>query len=80
MKRVGIQTANDAHQAELNRLSTPMTPRSLRSTTRARSTGAWLSVTPTAINDMTLSKGEFRDGVALRYGLDITDLPKKKKY
>ena len=77
MKRLGIQTANDDHQSELDRLCAPMTPKCLRSTIRSQSTGAWLSLTPSAINGLTLSSGEFRDGIALRYGLDITDLPKK---
>ena len=42
---------------------------------RSGTTGARTSVTPTDINGLSLSKEEFRDGIAMRYGLVITYLP-----
>ena len=76
-KILGKSISTNAHQAELDRLLPAMTPQCRRSTIRSRSTGAWLSVIPSDVNGLSLSSGEFRDGIALRYGLDITDLPKR---
>ena len=61
----------------LEDLMTAMNPSQKRKVERAKATGSWLSVTPTFINGLSLSKGEFRDGLSLRYGLEIKDLPKK---
>ena len=81
MMTEGKTTARNAntvlHQEELDGLMAPMSPRMKRSTTRSQSTGAWLSVIPSNINGLSLSKLEFRDGVKLRFGLDFSDLPKK---
>ena len=54
---------------QLNNLQT-------RKSLRAKETGSWLSAVPTFVNGLSLSKGEFRDGLRLRYGLKIDDLPK----
>jgi len=63
-----IKTLNDL-LPQLNNLQT-------RKSLRAKETGSWLSAIPTFVNGLSLSKGEFRDGLRLRYGLKIDDLPK----
>lgn len=65
------------HQVNLDRLTTKMTPKCKRSTLRSQSTGSWLSIIPSRVSGLSLSKEEFRDGIALRYGLNIPNLPKK---
>ena len=49
----------------------------LQFTTRARDKGAgyWLSALPLENQGFNLSKGEFRDGIKLRYNLSISDIP-----
>ena len=44
---------------------------------KAKSTESWLTITPTIINGLSLSKGEFRDGMSLRYGFEFNELPKR---
>ena len=44
---------------------------------RNKETGAWLNIIPTIVNGMSLSKMEFRDGLRMRYGIGLEDLPCK---
>ena len=37
---------------------------------------AWISVQPTFVNGLSLSKDELRDGMQRRYGLGLVDLSK----
>ena len=59
--------------AELTKLD----PKTCRTVERARETGSWLSVTPTAVCGFELSAQEFRDGLRLRYGMLPQKLPEK---
>jgi len=54
---------------------TLMSPQMQRSI--IRSTGAWISVIPSNVNGMTLSRMEFRDSMKLIFGLVIDDLPQR---
>lgn len=38
---------------------------------------AWLNIIPTVVNGMSLPKEEFRDGLRMRYGIELDNLPKK---
>ena len=42
---------------------------------KATRNGAWLSAVPHRLNDMKLSREEFRDNLRLRYGLIPQDIP-----
>ena len=64
-------------QTTLDILANGMNPQCKRSTIRSQSTGSWLSITPSRVNRLDLSGGEFRDGVSMQYGLDMMDLPQK---
>ena len=77
MKEEGRKANHIANQTTLNDLTDEMTPQCKRAPLRSQSTGSWLSITPSRVNGLDLSKGEFRDGVSMRYGLDILDLPQK---
>eukprot|EP00978_Attheya_sp_CCMP212_P023067 scaffold69828_cov33-Attheya_sp.AAC.2 len=44
---------------------------------RGNKTGAWMTVLPSIVNGMTLSADEFRDGLAIRYGYELLNLPEK---
>ena len=63
--------------ATLSTLSTDMPPLRRRKVERNRETGAWLSIIPTVVNGLSLSKEEFRDGLRMRYGIGMDDLPTK---
>ena len=43
-------------------------------TTHNMETGAWISITPTNINGLSLSKDEWRDAMRRRHGLDMLDM------
>jgi hypothetical protein len=44
---------------------------------RSNKTGAWLTVLPSIVSGMSLSTDEFRDGLAIRYGYELLNLPGK---
>ena len=46
-----------------------------RQTTRNTETGAWISVQPTLVNGLFLSKDEWRDAMRRSYGLGLVDKP-----
>ena len=54
----------------------PNTARHMKQASEKGASG-WLSVLPLADQGFSLSKGEFRDAIALRYGENIPDLPSK---
>ena len=68
-----LQRADDT----ITSLSPAMTPLQLRKITRARSTGAWISVLPSDVNGLSLSKLEYRDGMRMRYGLPPKNIPQR---
>ena len=45
-------------------------------TNRNTETGAWISITPTTIDGLSLSKDEWRDAMRQRYGLALLDIQK----
>ena len=64
-------------EATLNTLCSVMPPLDARRTRRNKEVGAWISIQPTYTNGLSLSKDEWRDGVRMRYGLQLQDLQKK---
>jgi hypothetical protein len=62
-------------EAALTSLLADATPAATRQATRAKSTGAWITAMPDALNGTVLSSDEFRDSLRLRYGLRPTNLP-----
>jgi hypothetical protein len=64
-----------AAELQLGNLLKELPTRRRRIVDRGKHTGAWLSVLPTTINGTTLSAQEFRDGLLLRYGYELPDLP-----
>ena len=67
----------DSAEDKFKELKTEMNSLQTRRAERAKSTGSWINVTPTIINGLSLSKGEFRDGMSLRYGFNMKNLPSK---
>ena len=63
--------------ASLTDLTADMPKLRLRKVTRNRETGAWLNIIPTIVNGLSLSKMEFRDGLRMRYGIGLENLPYK---
>lgn len=57
-------------------LESTMPKEKLRAAKREMETGAWLTVLPQSINGTDLSCVEFRDHLALRYGMTPVQLPK----
>ena len=76
----GRSAAKDSNKnraaATLTPLLTAMRPMHRRKAERNQETGAWLSIIPTIVNGLSLSKEEFRDGMRMRYGIGLDDLPK----
>ena len=71
------QSSLSRSDASLTALTSTMSKLRLRKILRNRETGAWLNVIPTIVNGMSLSKMEFRDGLRMRYGIGLEDLPSK---
>ena len=61
----------------LDHLCSTLSPLEVRRTRRNEEAGAWLSIQPTFVNGMSLSKEEWRDGARMRFGLKLQDLQKK---
>jgi len=57
-------------------LTAPMTSFAAHQTTRNTETRCWISIQPTLVNGMSLSKNEWRDAMGQIYGLELLDLPK----
>ena len=62
--------------ANLLSLTAPMTPFAACQTTHNTKTGAWISIQPTLINGLSLSKDKWRNAIRRRYGLELLELPK----
>ena len=75
----GRTTAQSIKQANfanvLRSRLVPMDAQDARRTTRNPDMGAWISVQPTLINGLFLSKDEWRDRMRRRYGLGLVYLP-----
>ena len=70
------QSSKQANSATaLRSLLIPMNVQDAQKTTRNSHTGAWISVQPTLVNRLSLSKDEWRDGMQRRYKLGLVDLP-----
>jgi hypothetical protein len=69
------KTRDFAAELQFTALMADQTPATKRQSTRAKSTGAWLTVMPDPLNGTDLSAEEFHDSVRLRYGLQPTALP-----
>ena len=67
-KRINTATA-------LYSLFIPMDASESRQTTRNIETGTWISVQPTLVNGLSLSKDELRDTKRKSYGLGLVDMP-----
>jgi hypothetical protein len=65
------------HDDEFKSIVARLEPQKQRTVNRARegNTGAWLTVMPKMRSGNVLSATEFRDGLALRYGLPLQRLP-----
>ena len=76
--RVKSRTSGTATAAlSLEGVMQGMDPHTKRRTLRNKESGAWISIQPTYINGLTLSKDEWRDGMRMRYGLELQHLQKK---
>ena len=76
--RASARTSGKAMaETSLTTLCSSMTPLDARRTRRNEEAGAWISIQPTYTNGLSLSKDEWRDGVRMRYGLQLQDLQKK---
>ena len=62
--------------AKLSTITVPMSPFNTCQTTRNTENGAWISIQPTLVNGLSLSKEKWRDAMRRRYGLELLDLPK----
>ena len=69
------QATFQRHQAVFTDLKTRASTKDARRLARAEHTGAWLGVAPNRRNGTELSGEEFRDGLRLRLGLPLLDLP-----
>ena len=76
--RVKSRTSGIATAAlSLEEVMLGMTPHTKRQTLWNKESGAWILIQPTYINGLTLSKEEWRDGIRMRYGLELQHLQKK---
>ena len=78
--RKEIEKKNEKYIEEKSRiLKENMTPKEKRTIELAEEKGAsnWLNVLPLKDHGFVLNKGEFRDGLALRYNKSIKGLPSK---
>ena len=76
--RTSVRTSGTAIACStLDSICATMSPLDSRRTRRNEEAGAWLSIQPTYTNGLSLSKDEWRDGVRMRYGLELKDLQKK---
>ena len=75
-KTAAKERVNGESEECRTRLDPALTARLRRKLSRAPSTGAWITLLPTAVNGLSLSPGEFRDGMSLRYGWAFGALPK----
>ena len=57
-------------------ITSELSPTEQRLLERSKRSGHWLSVFPSATIDTIVSAAEFRDGLHLRYGLPLLNLPK----
>ena len=75
--QTAVQSAKQANSATaLTSLLVLMDALDIWRTTRNTNTGAWISVQPTLVNGLSLSKDEWRDRMQRRYGLGIVNLPR----
>ena len=57
--------------------ASPCPPLEIRRTRRNKEAGSWLSIQPTFVSGMYLSKEEWRDGARMGFGLKLPNLQKK---
>jgi len=74
LNRAARYTQDEMIFESLTNLMTEMQNRIIE---QSKSTGAWLSILPIFINGCDLSIEEFQDGVRMRYGITLDDLPRK---
>ena len=75
--RASARTAGIAKaDLALSTITDTMSPPDVRRTTRNRESGAWINIQPTFVNGLSLSRDEFRDGMRMRYGLEVLWLQK----
>ena len=74
-----VKTKEETYQSVLDSVLMQFTPKRKRAIKRAicGKTSAWLTVLPLAICHFDLAPAQFRDGLAVRYMRDLTDLPSK---
>ena len=74
-----VKSKEETYRSVLDSILMQFTPKRKRAIKRAISgkTSAWLSVLPLATCHFDLSPAQFRDGLAVRYMRDPTDLPSK---
>ena len=76
--RTNARTAGIAKaDLSLTTITDKMSHADSRRTDRNREAGAWINIQPTYINGLSLSRDEFRDGLRMRYGLELQGLQKK---
>ena len=74
--RKQAKEANKIRAKEVkDELKNEVSAKIFREIERSTKTGTWLSVSPSPLNDMELSHEEFRDGLALRFGLEPVNTP-----
>ena len=76
-KKGATTERNATATADLAALLSNFPPAERRRLDRNQYCGAWISVLPTTVNGLSLSKSEWRDGMRRRYGLALQDLPCK---
>ena len=70
-RTTGIATADST----LSQLIVGMSPPEARRAEQNKEAGAWISIQPTFVNGLSLSKDEWRDGIRImRYGLELQHL------
>ena len=72
-----VSDKNEAMQAAIAQLDNSLPEQLLKFVQQARDkgSGSWLTALPLVKQGFSLSKSEFRDGLNLRYGIPITDIP-----
>ena len=77
IKKAVVSEKEEAWKQRAAAVEQSLSPDVARNVQQARLKGAssWLNVVPLAEQGLTLSKGEFRDAIALRYNRLIPDLP-----
>ena len=71
--KMQVNSESEKHRAQLDPTLTTCLHRKLSCTL---STGTWLTLLPTAVNGLSVSPGEFRDGISLQYSWAFDALPK----